>query len=69
MNTDGSDKAPGSVPPVRQKPIQSGPIVDKPEDNSNPMDDKQFKDMLTRTLAITDKEKARRGFSLSNNKM
>jgi len=70
LNQDGTNKAPGVQPPVQQKPQQSGPIVDEPQQQQQPdnmpMDSEEFRKMLQRNLAITDKEKAKRGFSLSN---
>jgi hypothetical protein len=61
--------------PEPKEASKNGPIIDNDttnalnKDNSsqenNPYNTKEFQDMLARNLAITDKEKAKRGFSLS----
>jgi hypothetical protein len=71
VNTDGTQKNDVTQPPVKQEPKQSGPVVnDKQGQEKKPdelMSNDEFMNMLRRNLERTDKEKAKRGFSLSNN--
>lgn len=52
--------------PEMPKNTEGGPVGVTNNNNNNNFNDPKFQDMLKRNLAITQKEKDRRGFSLNN---